>query len=705
MKKCFTIALALLTMLALPAGALAEGLTIEDDTLAIAAAEAEVVSGAVDETVGEEEQWIGGLVPADSDDEASEAREVMSTAVGADDGVLKTNSGGSKRNWEDTILKGDVEVLEGVAVIQTRAFDCYDQGYGHFAPDGLITSISLPNTLIRIEDEAFLGIGTSEGLKVNLPSSVIYIGNSAFRGSGLTSVTIPNSILTVKDSTFKDCKRLTSVTLPGSIAGIGNSAFAGCTALPSITLPDSVTDIGESAFEGCTLLTTVKLPANLLKINKATFKGDILLSNIALPDKLTGIGESAFEKCYSLRSVAVPEGVTAVSKYAFQDCQVLTSAVLPAGLESIEDFAFYNCTQLNSVNGAGSVEIPDGVTKIGSSAFAKDVSITKLVIGEEIEKIGEDAFNGCSQLKTVIINGHGDLGGRGAFNNIYPSAEFKINCDVKLADDLESKGYSVGRVHGNIEEDEAVPATCTEAGLTKGSHCADCGEVLVAQKEVPALGHKAVKDPAVAATFKKTGLTAGKHCSVCGEVLVEQQVVPKLSGSVELNKTDSQTLVIGKTLQLKATTDPSSYKSKLTWKSSKPKVASVSKKGKVKALAKGTTVITAKLPDGSGASVTVKVEAPKPKSLKVLKDGKKITKYTLKVGKFVTLSVNLSPKNAESKLTWKSSNTDVVTINANTYNNYVASIRAHKAGKATITVTAENNPKAKATIKITVKKK
>lgn len=276
---------------------------------------------------------------------------------------------------------------------------------------------------------------------------------------------------------------------------------------------------------------------------------------------------------------------------------------------------------------------------------------------------------------------------------------------MKLADDLESKGYSVGRVHGNIEEDEAVPATCTEAGLTKGSHCADCGEVLVAQKEVPALGHKEVKDPAVAATFKKTGLTVGKHCSVCGEVLVEQQVVPKLSGSVKLDKTAVQTLVIGKTLQLKATTDPRAYKSKLTWKSSKPKVASVSKKGKVKALAKGTTVISAKLPDGSGASVTVKVEAPKPKSLKVLKDGKKITKYTLKVGKFVTLSVNLSPKNAESKLTWKSSNTDVVTINANTYNNYVASIRAHKAGKATITVTAENNPKAKATIKITVKKK
>ena len=117
--------------------------------------------------------------------------------------------------------------------------------------------------------------------------------------------------------------------------------------------------------------------------------------------------------------------------------------------------------------------------------------------------------------------------------------------------------------------DEAIAPTCTETGLTEGSHCAVCGEVIVAQETVPALGHDmvidvavaptctesgygagchcsrcdlvtvaqeviaplghtAVVDAAVAATCTETGLTEGSHCAVCGEVLVAQETVPAL---------------------------------------------------------------------------------------------------------------------------------------------------------------------------------
>ena len=99
------------------------------------------------------------------------------------------------------------------------------------------------------------------------------IGYSAFEGcSGLTSVTIPNSVTSIGYSAFSGCSGLTSVTIPNSVTSIGSYAFYKCSGLTSITIPNSVTSIGGSAFEGCTNLTdVVSLNTTPPEIQNSTF--------------------------------------------------------------------------------------------------------------------------------------------------------------------------------------------------------------------------------------------------------------------------------------------------------------------------------------------------------------------------------------------------------------------------------------------------
>ena len=87
--------------------------------------------------------------------------------------------------------------------------------------------------------------------------------------------------------------------------------------------------------------------------------------------------------------------------------------------------------------------------------------------------------------------------------------------------------------HENTETIAAVEPTCTEAGLTEGSKCADCGVILVEQTERAALGHTEETLAAVEPTCTETGLTEGSKCAVCGEILVEQTEVASLGHTEE----------------------------------------------------------------------------------------------------------------------------------------------------------------------------
>ena len=118
-----------------------------------------------------------------------------------------------------------------------------------------LTSITIGNSVTHIYDDAFQLCTSLKN--ITLPNSVTYIGISAFKGcTGLTSITIGNRTY-ISNGAFSGCSGLKSITIGNSVAAIGDCAFSGCSGLKSITIPGSVTSLGAGAFYGCSGLTSI----------------------------------------------------------------------------------------------------------------------------------------------------------------------------------------------------------------------------------------------------------------------------------------------------------------------------------------------------------------------------------------------------------------------------------------------------------------
>ena len=177
---------------------------------------------------------------------------------------------------------------------------------------------------------------------------VTSIGSSAFKGcSGLTSVTIPNSVTSIGSSAFKGCSGLTSVTIPNSVTSIGSSAFKGCSGLTSVTIPNSVNSIGSSAFKGCSGLTSVIIPNSVTNIGSSAFGYCSGLASVTISNSVTDLW-ATFDGCSGLISVTIPNSVKNIWDGAFSGCSCLTSAIIGSGVNYISSTAFDN-TNLKKV--------------------------------------------------------------------------------------------------------------------------------------------------------------------------------------------------------------------------------------------------------------------------------------------------------------------------------------------------------------------
>ena len=466
--------------------------------------------------------------------------------------------------FEDCSSLTSVTIPESVTSIGNSAFS---------GCSGL-TSVTILEGVTSIGNQAFYGC--SSLTSVTIPEGVTSIGDSAFWGcSGMTSVTIPDSVTSIDGGAFSGCSSLTGVTIPGGVTSIGGSVFYGCSSLTSVTIPEGVTSIDYQAFYGCSSLTSVTIPEGVTSIGSSAFDGCSSLTSVTIPDSVTSIGNSAFYGCSKLKHVYYGGSDLQWKEIEIgNDNSALTKAIIhyasthAHNVEHVPGKAA-SCTETGNLEywrclACGEYFIDEELTQSTDEANVILSALGHTMTETEAKAAtctqdGNNRYFTCSTCGKVFKDEQGTQETT-AQAEILPA----LGHTTKLVDTVAptctqpgNKAYYVCETCGRAFKDkqgtqattvraEAVPAlghtevtdqrvepTCTKTGLTEGTHCSVCDEVLTAQKEIPAKGHSEVIDEGTEPTCTKPGLTEGKHCSVCNEVLTAQEEIPAKGHDVE----------------------------------------------------------------------------------------------------------------------------------------------------------------------------
>lgn len=318
------------------------------------------------------------------------------------DGISKIGSGA----FENCESLESVEIPESVREIGEDAFAGTKWLQNH--PEGVVY---INRIACGINGKCPKNVVIEPGTKIIIP-------NLFCECSTLESIRIPDSVTEIGQGAFRGCTALKEVVLSAGASNIGYWAFMDCTELETVDIPDGVTQIRNGAFEGCSKLENITFPASLKRVGYGAFNGTKWFEN--QPDGLVYINQILYRlKGECPKELEIRPGITSLNSHIFSGCEALETVSLPEGLESIGEGAFYGCTNLSEIHVPESVtEIggyafkdtkwmenqPDGIVYINKTAIAfKGECPESLTVKDGTETINDGVFVNKKELKEIIL--------------------------------------------------------------------------------------------------------------------------------------------------------------------------------------------------------------------------------------------------------------------------------------------------------------
>lgn len=270
-----------------------------------------------------------------------------------------------------------------------------------------LKSITIPNSIIEIEDYAFEGCSGLENIII--PEGVQNIGYAVLRGcTSITSIDMPQLIkieflFGIKKS--EDYKQLSleRVVVRKSYNNTSVSyLFGNCSTIKTVEFKDGITVVPSYCFNECSSLEQVILPDTISKINEYAFNNCIALKTIELPSSITSIGKYAFSNCAKLEDIIIPDLVTKLEEGTFSGCVLLNNFKIPSAITSIGYGAFDGCVKILNQYDNG-YYIGDEETDYAYFVKAVDSGITSLVINDNCKIIANSVLNTCKQIESLTV--------------------------------------------------------------------------------------------------------------------------------------------------------------------------------------------------------------------------------------------------------------------------------------------------------------